>query len=533
MRGRKNSRCSEWRNRKRATLRVLLLAAAPIMVAPIMIAPAMAESPYSADQLLLPPLPLAGQMESVSPGPTINPFCQPAPTLTANARRDLAATTTLGTPRTVANRYVQMSTTAIQLASGGVAPVEQAAEQQTTIRLMPIGTLPAGEAVVTGAVRSNPMVANQPIGHPETDFQMPPLGQAGPADQSVERPGLAAEPRNAVTSSVASPLLRPSDAQTAVVKDGPVSFSLDDSNLVDTTRATGSPGSNDKSAASLMQKKEPLKALVAPPVVQAPVKGTIQFGMATSRAREIDKSTSIARGNGAGRTLLVPLPTVDDPRAIPKDRMIERVNDRENDSRIVKGVRPRVEVGVPPVAIERLSGGNATFSVPVAHVSPISPAKSTTEMALEGADAIRLEMKRAEVRSLKLDRVIRQVQIGDSSICAAIAAGPSQLQLIGTSDGITRLAVWTTSADGKENKDVYEIRVGSPSQSDANDPNKIAAALTRSATAAFPASAVQIRADNNRMIVDGTCPTEESAKQLLRMIRSACLLPVIDNLSVR
>jgi Flp pilus assembly secretin CpaC len=102
-------------------------------------------------------------------------------------------------------------------------------------------------------------------------------------------------------------------------------------------------------------------------------------------------------------------------------------------------------------------------------------------------------MKRTEVRALKIDGEIRKVQVGDSSICAALAAGPSQLQLIGARDGVTRLAVWTASSDGKEQKSVYQVRVGETIADNPNDPIRIANTLTRTARSAFPDSNVTVR----------------------------------------
>src|SRR5688572_13080626 len=134
MRGRKTSRCSEWRNRKRASLRVLLLAAAPMLSVS-----ATADSPVSTSQYLLPPLPLAGQVQAVSSGPTINPFCQPAPASTAAAGRDVTAAPTLGAPRPVRNQYFQLPPVVVQLASGGDLPDQHIDGQETTVRLMPLG----------------------------------------------------------------------------------------------------------------------------------------------------------------------------------------------------------------------------------------------------------------------------------------------------------------------------------------------------------------------------------------------------------
>ena len=67
MRGSMNRQDLGWRDRKRAMLRVMLFAAAPMMIAS-----ANADSPVATSQMLLPPLPLTGHTAAGTPGQQIN-----------------------------------------------------------------------------------------------------------------------------------------------------------------------------------------------------------------------------------------------------------------------------------------------------------------------------------------------------------------------------------------------------------------------------------------------------------------------------
>ena len=170
-------------------------------------------------------------------------------------------------------------------------------------------------------------------------------------------------------------------------------------------------------------------------------------------------------------------------------------------------------------------------STPIALLT--SAVTKPSDAVFESASPTIVELKRTEVRALNVDGEIRKVHLGNSSICAAIAAGSSQLQLIGAQDGVTRMTIWTASTEGKDDRNVYEIRVGATSLNDASDISDVANTLTKSARVAFPDSNIRVRFDKGEMVVEGNCSSNDSAKQALRMIRSACLLPVVDKLTIR
>ncbi len=550
MRGSMNRRDRGWRDRKRTMLRVMLFAAVPMMIAS-----ANADSPVATSQLLLPPLPLTGHAVAGTSGQQVNPFCQPAAVAEpSNMRAVDRTTTTLGQPRSIQGNAFALPTSSLRLASGsdsadGDSPIQEGDDDRTTVRLLPLNIEPQLDplaaaptgALTTGAVRSNPMVVVESLDQNMRQDTLHSVGHAlpvaepalAPVEALTTKPTSESKPVNPSLPTVA-PEIEPkpsADAgpdESAATLGGPVSYSLDDENLVDTSiksMETPKPVPETKPApeiASLLKRDVSRSSMVARNG-SMPVKGTFRLSNSTTSARDTEPSASIARGKGTARTVLVPLPPADDPSMLSKGT--------DSEARIVKGSRPRVDVGVPPVAIERASQSKSMDSTPVAQLT--SAVTKPSDAMFESGSPTIVELKRTEVRALNVDGEIRKVHLANSSICAAIAAGSSQLQLIGAQDGVTRMTIWTASTEGKDNRNVYEIRVGSTSPNDASDISDVANTLTKSARVAFPDSNIRVRFEKSQMIVEGTCSSNDSAKQALRMIRSACLLPVVDKLTIR
>jgi Flp pilus assembly secretin CpaC len=145
----------------------------------------------------------------------------------------------------------------------------------------------------------------------------------------------------------------------------------------------------------------------------------------------------------------------------------------------------------------------------------------------------RLRLKPTEVRSLKLDRPIGSALSDDLKVCAVIRTGQSQIQLIATGEGTAKLSVITAGEDGKEDVENYEVIVGDMRTSQVESPEATAATLTQTARSAFPGSEVTVAYRSGRLVVTGSVADEGSARRLLRMIRSACSMPVDDKLMVR
>ena len=210
--------------------------------------------------------------------------------------------------------------------------------------------------------------------------------------------------------------------------------------------------------------------------------------------------------------------------------------------------RPPVAVDSPPIAVVR-SGTSAMPENSVAAVqSAEAPVLEQEATLLEKKDEIAehpesprkgashpavLRMSRAQVRSLTIGGYVRRVAVGDKNICQAFAAGPNQLKLIGTGNGVTRLVVWADKSDSSPTSvrrfDVYVEDKAAASESTADK----ATVLNESIRRAFPTSHVFVQQMKDALVVNGHCDDEETAKKIVRMIRKTCLIPVRDEIQVR
>ena len=506
-------------------------------VSTMMSLPASAQSPASTSGLALPPLPLDSPAEHSAKS---NPFCQP---VLANDAKTRSAQPSLGTPRPIMNPRFTWQGSAIKLASGD----NDQKPDTTTFRLVPLTQdLPTEvkPQPVVGAIKANPSVINEPVAaaiEKKAEAINVVAESVAPVQPLVTRVAANANAK-AIEVQVDDAIEKVTRADSngfisktvtkVNVEEGPVSFSLTDDQLLDnsksaTTTSTTTTRSAESSAGSFSKLLRGDETSSSPQRNQAQSKKPLLNGVTVAEPTINEYAATIERGTKSGRTLLVPLPS-DNSASEPMGSKANPDNDR-----IVKGVRPRVEVGVPQIAIARTKTAEDAMLAPASRFSPIVPVTSPDEMVShpEAATTV-LAMKRTEVRSLNLKAEIRKVQVGDGSVCSVVAASSKQLQLIGTRDGVTRLAVW--SGDGETQiKNMYEIRVGQPKRNEPGQPEAIAATLTHSTKTAFPNSDLRVRYEKNQMIVEGTCDTDESAKQALRMIRSACLIPVIDKISIR
>lgn len=316
----------------------------------------------------------------------------------------------------------------------------------------------------------------------------------------------------------------------------------------------------------------------------------------------------------AGRILQVP-PL--QPEEIVREEPVPELQSQNafevspGESRLVNGGRPRVEVGRPPVAIDRLAStsivagkprllivdtdeslsgeaiqasherdlstvdaiveavtiipaepksskslqsvvvpneepkpsqgpnhvasGNQPEDMVIGSDLASSPAQKESNLAKEVEETIvaTINLKPTEVRAIKFDSQVKQVQSDNMAVCAAIKAATGQIQLIATGAGTTRLTVHTIGKDGVGKTERYEVTVGDVRTPAVDSPESIAMTLTQTVQSAFPGSNILVSSEAGRLVVTGSCPDEEAARRMLRMIRSACAIPVVDNVKVR
>tara|TARA_R110002049_G_scaffold2750_4_gene22019 strand:- start:212747 stop:214894 length:2148 start_codon:yes stop_codon:yes gene_type:complete len=204
--------------------------------------------------------------------------------------------------------------------------------------------------------------------------------------------------------------------------------------------------------------------------------------------------------------------------------------------------RSPVAVDSPPIAVVR-GGQSASSPAPVSAVQraeaptlemddAIAVFEATPSVADEPKPAA-LFMSRAQVRSLTIGGHVRRVAVGDKNVCQAFAAGPNQLKLIGTGNGVTRLVVWADTTDSSPTRvRRFEVHVEDKAASKDGFADKTTV-LNESIRRAFPTSHVYVQQLQDRLEVTGYCDSEETAKQIVRMIRKTCLIPVRDEIQVR
>jgi len=196
-----------------------------------------------------------------------------------------------------------------------------------------------------------------------------------------------------------------------------------------------------------------------------------------------------------------------------------------------KRYRPPVAVTAVPLVIQRddntMAATAAVRAVPNLQLGRFESQPATS-------DSTPLQLGLAQVRSLTLGGKLRSVEVADSAVCKAIATGPSQLKLIGSGNGVTRLVVWaeTPHANPQPQCRVFEVHVGQLREESADSLGQAARLLNRSIDQAFQNCRVTVMAHGSELTVAGRCDSERSAKKILRLVRKTCLVPVNDQLMI-
>ncbi len=200
-----------------------------------------------------------------------------------------------------------------------------------------------------------------------------------------------------------------------------------------------------------------------------------------------------------------------------------------------KAKRYRPPVAVTRVPIELSSNSTQSMVRPAAPVHTVQAPVLTPTAPRDHVKLTPLYMSRAQVRSLTLGGEVRRVEIADEEICQAFASGPNQLKLIGTGNGVTRLVVWADTDDKVQptRMRAFEIHVNDTVEATGTGVGDKAQILNHSIQKTFPKCDVRVRLQHGKLIASGQCDSEESARQIMRMVRKTCLLPVQDELVVR
>ena len=206
-----------------------------------------------------------------------------------------------------------------------------------------------------------------------------------------------------------------------------------------------------------------------------------------------------------------------------------------NESLHSKRYRPPVAVKPVPIVVMRDAVAEPAGIAGSTVQQVEAPNLDGVLRASRAAKLTPLYMTRAQVRSLTLGGEVRRVQVADETVCQAFAAGPNQLKLIGTGNGVTRLVVWADSdnADAPTRVRAFEIHVKDTVETTGDALGNNAERLNQSIRSAFPHANVLVRNYRGQLVVAGHCESEATAKKIIRMVRKTCLVPVKDELVVR
>ena len=554
MRGRTLRTPSGRRNRKRCLLAGLILASGPSLLAQ--------------EPVALAPLPLRPVAESRAAG-VENPFCQPV----------VMSLSDSGFTRLVdddAEEPLRRPLSQIELASGIEIRIEESgptepAKETTAQRHDPY---PAPVKIIgRGGVRANPIAINV-----ESDSTHRPP----PALTKSSRP----EPV-ALSFSDSGMLLVEIEPELEPAVAPPTELSLSDTE----------PSLSDVAMSLSDVVSESLTDDTMEPTVARPAMGGRVIAVPS------DGEPLEERGNGGGTI-----------RAAVKLQPFDLPQVDVDDARLVNGGRPRVDVGHPPLIVQRVPRilpaelvpqrlksaastitessvnereinqpeinqrgasereiddsqaigsavkGSAVVGVPasesqsvatevVARSTPRSAQPTETArppaelnrksaepamaMAKAVATASGLKLRPREVRALKLGEAIRAVHSGDPRVATAISVGTDGLQVIATGDGATTLTIDLVDSSGETRRVGYRVEVGDVRSAPADSQPTLVETLTETVRNAFPEARVVVRSEAGRLTVVGSCPDDSTARQVMRMVRSACRVAVDDKLVIR
>lgn len=253
---------------------------------------------------------------------------------------------------------------------------------------------------------------------------------------------------------------------------------------------------------------------------------------------------------------------------------------------IANGARPKVAVSKPPIAIERVikltpdwlkeparktddvvtspvtsqgfakaepkASTESTETPTAAETSlPSTPGSKTTPKSADlsnGGDPEskvantvdhtaeligQIRLRPTEVRSIKLPGKVQAIRSSAPKTCTVLVTTAGQMQVIATGEGIARLTLELYEGSLPNRLVAYEVQVDRTPANVSESHESIAQKLTETIRLTFPSTNAEIRCAPAGLEVVGNCPDENTAKQLLRMVRSACPLAINDRLTVR
>ncbi|MEM8670177.1 MAG: hypothetical protein AAGG48_21810 [Planctomycetota bacterium] len=210
-------------------------------------------------------------------------------------------------------------------------------------------------------------------------------------------------------------------------------------------------------------------------------------------------------------------------------------------SQQVQGMRSPVDVQQVPAALSRtfqpatIPSGPAVQRVQALALdgSPRTVGAAPRTLTYQGP-LTALPMQRGKVRSLKVGTQLMKFEVADEGTCQVLQVGVNELRLVGIQPGTTQLIVRATAGDSKQVQTRgFEIQVSDSATQFASPLTEQCNRLNRSLSQAFPTCQIKLTVQRDRLVIAGTCESNQQAREIVRMIRKACLVPVQDQLVIQ
>ncbi len=142
-----------------------------------------------------------------------------------------------------------------------------------------------------------------------------------------------------------------------------------------------------------------------------------------------------------------------------------------------------------------------------------------------------LNVEAGQTRDVNPNKSVRRVELQNREVCDAVLVGPHKLLLIGRMVGETRMAVW---CDDEERPTLYQLTVATTQPTATGSSlDAVALRLTDTITTTYPQCRVRVVAKGDSLAVTGRAHNQQAAREIMRLVRSACLKTVHDELTVR
>jgi hypothetical protein len=143
----------------------------------------------------------------------------------------------------------------------------------------------------------------------------------------------------------------------------------------------------------------------------------------------------------------------------------------------------------------------------------------------------RVAIETGQTREIIPTSGIRRIELRNREVCDAVIVNPHKLLLIGRSDGETRLAVW---CDNASEPVIYSLQVSAtPISATGSSLEAVAMRLTDTISTTYPKCRVRVVAKGDSLVVHGQVNDKHAAREIMRLVRTACLKTVHDELQIR